>query len=621
MSSYLKFDGVRDGLVAPSFAGVASTSWTVTAFVRIHSLPDQVCPIVQIYDGSTTTLAGIWLIPPAALATTRGQIFGVNWFETATEGRINNIAADVSGNPLRRGRIYKIQLMVDNASSKVSFGIDGVRVATASLSTPLGGTATYFALAGEFGKYNATTPLRAAHVDIIQAKFEVDRTLATSGGFPTIDADSAPFTDLTLDGSATSDSALYNLNAGTGSTVADDSGNGHTLDITSPSSYPDWAPTEADPKRPAPGVARWQFDTVEGYALRASDAPTVMPQPSFYDSVDRLGLARKAPVWWEDGERTAQWPVATQLTADTAQPFASRRSLKADGATGTTNSSDIPAGGITAKMWSLVGRFYDPLGTTGTRVQRFGSCSVLNALRVTLGNHQAQSTTHYVAFISGGTGGDHIATSIPLASGWHEFAIHGSDPGGGANGVIHMYVDGSLERSETAIVVSGYFARACIRQQGVSGSNDHGFYDEMASGLSDSGIDSEYGFLVETSGSAVLPSFQPAEGIAFFRSVTIDEETAGNNTEEVGSESLTFRHSIDGGSNWSSPAAFTTANLRARACAGNGQDVLEITVAQTAGMDNMGSPRLRSIEVDFEPAADVIELGEDAQLELASVED
>jgi hypothetical protein len=73
----------------------------------------------------------------------------------------------------------------------------------------------------------------------------------------------------------------------------------------------------------------------------------------------------------------------------------------------------------------------------------------------------------------------------------------------------------------------------------------------------------------------------------------------------VGAISYTFRHSTDGGSTWSSPATLNTANLRALACAGNGQDVLEITASFTAGMDQMSSGALRQIDVQYEPAVTI----------------
>lgn len=601
MASYLKFDGKRDGLSNPIIPGTASASVRLVCFARLLSLSPRNVPLVQVHNGIGKSIVGIWQIGPTVTPTTRGRLFGFK----ADPGTLSNVAVDLAGNPLRLGRIYKLEVVV-LSSGAFSAGVDGVRLATGGGGFGVFPDVYLFDVGAENASYGGTVPFRAAHMELFQVKLEIDGTVSSSGGFPNVEADSDPFVPMTFDGTAT-EGGLWLLNDGSGASPVDSSGFGHSSWIT-PNTAPSWAGA-ADPSLPSPGVALWDFASVEGYALRQSSAPTITHRPVRGPSgpvgdktAGTLGLARKAPIWFEDGEQTTQFPISTQLTADLTTPFASRRALKSDGAVATTNSSDIPVpASILPFSWCFVGRFNDPGGTSATRVQRLGVCSNLNVLRVNLGFQGAQSTTNYIAFISGGGGGDFLVIGA-VSAGWHEIAIFGSDPGGGANGTLRLYFDGQLVRSEAGIVITGYFARVAIRQNGVSGSNDHAFYDEIDVGVSNATLDAEYAALVESAGTCVLPLLQPAEGVAFFRSVTITETTAGTDSETIGTTSYTFRHSTDGGGTWSAPAALTTANLRVRACAANGQDVLEVTVAQTAGMDNMSSPRTSQIQVDFEPA-------------------
>jgi hypothetical protein len=104
--------------------------------------------------------------------------------------------------------------------------------------------------------------------------------------------------------------------------------------------------------------------------------------------------------------------------------------------------------------------------------------------------------------------------------------------------------------------------------------------------------------LVAASGSIELPDFQPAI-VTGFTSLEITQSTAGASSQERGTTTNEFKHSSNGGSSFGAYQALTLANLRALTLAKNGQDVIRIRITQNAGMDAMGSPATRKIEMGF----------------------
>lgn len=616
MASYLKFGGKLGGGINFAFPGPPSDNYVLTTFARFLSWPTGRTPIFTVQSSAPNlTMAGLWIGDPvnlgvAGVPTNRRNLLAANWNSNVGEGFVEQIAA-----PVRLGRIFKLQLIVSE-SFNVAVAVDGVRVATAAFGgttfPPLG--VSIYVLGTNNGVYRGTSaPLRAHHMEMIQAMVEIDRTLVNSGGFPAVDADSDPFTDLALGAGATSDSALWLLDDGAGASAVDSSGNGHTLTLSDDFT---WAP-EADPSRPSPGVARWDFGSMQGYALREADAPTIVPLPIFGpagpvgdQTAGELRLSPKAPTWWEDGERINQMRIDTQLTAELTQPYATRRSLKTDGALAISNPADVPAdiGVLTESFW-IRGWLYDPGGSTAGRLQRFTVFTSANAIILSIGVFEAQSTTHYVASV----GASHASTGVARSVGWHELLIFISEPNAG-NATIRFYMPESgsaAVRTETTIDIATP-RRLGFRQLGISASNDHAFWDDLWVGYNRSGTtDAVFSGIVEANGTRVFPPFQPADGIEFFRDVTITQRIAGTDSMSLGAITLTFRHSTDSGATWSAPAALTTPNVQALKCAANGDDVFEITAAMTSTMDDMGSPALTRIDLGFEPARRVRSVPED----------
>lgn len=226
----------------------------------------------------------------------------------------------------------------------------------------------------------------------------------------------------------------------------------------------------------------------------------------------------------------------------------------------------------------------------------------LGAIVCSIGVHHAESSTEYVAFVNG-AGTPHVATGVTRAVGWHEFLIYVEVPGVG-NSTVRFYASeagSTAVRTETGVAVS-LPGQVGIRVNGQVASDDHGYWDDIHASYERAGTtNARHVGIVEAFGSVVLPLFQPAH-VYSFDGVTITDETAGASSMELGSTSYTFRFSSDGGSSWSSPATLNNANLQALDCDGDGLDVLEITVEQTASMDSMGSPATRRIEVQYTPS-------------------
>jgi len=618
LSSYLKFDGLQDGATAAVFAGVPSDNIVLRLLVRFIELPTTKAPVVVLNNASGQTVLGLWVLAAPAAATDRGKRLAVCWRGDnggAQEYRLAEI--DTGSGPIRAGVVYNIEVVASYADDGVSVGVDGVRVATAGFGAASGWVATdalYAYLGGTVGTYNgSSTILRACHMDLIQVSIDLDATLTTSGGFPDVHADIDPFDDLLTIENNLPGGAVWNLNDGSGTTAADSSGNGVDLDLTGLSSSPAWAPA-ADPAV-TPGSASWTFGSIEGYGCRAGS--TVVPMPAYPYAGETAGELRLAPMarnWTEDGEALDQWGLTTNLTAATAgQVWSSRRALHADGSTSQTNSADLPvAGGVGDEVWWVRFRFYDPGGTSSTRLQRCLLATGTNTLMYGAGFMGSVSTSFYVTTVQGAST-TNVASSVPVSAGWHEVLVYAEQSNTGGNTTVRIYIDGSLERTET-----GSFSRptrAAIRQNGQSASSNDAWYDQIEVGYQRvTTVDAEFAGLVEPTGSVALPVLQPASGVRYYRGVTIDMEDAGATSLEVGDLALTFRHSPDDGATWSSPAALTDANLRAVACAGNGKDRLEITPEFDAGMDGMGSAALRGVTVLFEPATRVRLADEEARV-------
>lgn len=617
--TYLKFNGQRDGISGQFLTFTPAHNFTIVAFFRLLSIPTAGAPIVSTFASDGTLATGIWVTRGSASAYNECAFLA----PAGSIGLVDRIGRDVAKNPIRLGRIYRVEFIFDNDTNTFSAGVDGVRVSTTT-NFGFGGDDMFIAFGGEDGTGG---PNRAMHFELLQAKVEADRDLTYYDGFPVVSANSDPFVDLTVDPTATY-RALWLCDEGTGTTLHDtapgsDGWGPHDLSTVAVSA-PDWAAAE-DPQL-ATGQATWDFANVYGYAVRQSDAPGVVHRPVFGPAgpvgdktSGELGLSLRAPIFWEDGDQTTQWTPSTQLSASSVQVFESRRSLRSDGAVGTSNQAALDAAAFagTIRTW-LRCWFYDPGGTTATRVQRICFFNT-GTLTASIGVHIAQSGTQYVTFLNG-AGTPHQASGIALSVGWHEFLIFSERPNA-TNGTIRYYIDSQLVRTEAGTVAYPKLDTLGIREIGVNATNDDGFWDWIHVGQEYAGSsNTEYAQIVESSGSIVLPLLQPVNGVRFFRGVAITEATAGGNSMTTGATTYTFRHSIDGGSSWSGAIALTTANLRARSCVGNGQDVLEITVAQSSALDDIGSPATRQIVVEYEPAVEVVKMDEDADLGLIAQE-
>jgi hypothetical protein len=603
VSSYLKFDGkddvVRFLLNWMDYPVEGACNQRFTVFVRFLSWPTTACAVWG--DEASSSANGIFI---GTTAYSRVQHLAARYViqfpgPTYVPLTITAAGADGAGAPFHLGRVYKIQLAMETTAvpdSTAKLFVDGAEVATSTTAgwpiASYGGVRTSN-LGGKVSSFAAVSPPRGAHMEILQAMFERNVT------DPFDVDDSEPFTDLTLGaGADTSWSSVWPMNEGSGTSVEDTSGTNDLVLGNGGTDPPSWAP-EADPTY-ATGSATFGFGSCEGLALRESDAPTVSPAPIYGpegpvgdETAGKLRLARAGDWHWDDSEAlTGIWSPTTEMTVSASQVFEGNDSIHADGTTGVQSTSPLFSPG-TSPQWWLEWWFYDPGGTSSSRVQALGLASSTPSMRAAIGFVGAVSTTEYVTSFDG----SNVASGVAVATGWHHFAIH-VDHASDAT----YWIDGVLVRTEDATSL-GSIARLMIAFDGESASNDDAYYDAIRVGASGSTANSVYAGLVESSGSIVLPLVQPPEGVRFFRGVAFTDETAGTSSMDVGGTvTYTFRHSTDGGSTWGSSTALTTANLRALACAGNGQDVLEITVAMTSGMDDIGSPEVSSVGVEYEPA-------------------
>lgn len=632
MPSYLKFDG-QDDVARGLAGGYASSTGSVvlTMFARFLQVPTYTAPLFTISD-PTHCYAGIWLYGQPVRPTygvLAAQVRVVN--PVSIDYPFSGVFADASDNPFRVGRIYKIQFLATytgGSGIEVALAVDGARLATGNLfSTQFGqpGGSFVYRIGGQgegsgdrLGGSGGITSIRGAHMEVFQAMAEFDRTLSLDGGghidTSEIGSDTDPFDDdLELAGDADSSSSRWLMNDGSGTTVSDEEGN---ADLSISSFPPSWAGSP-DPVISG-ATATYSFANVQGYALRHSDAPDVVPLPvsgpggPVGDKTSgQLRLAPMARWWWDDGEQGAtQFAGASNLTASSAQVWEGDESVVADSASSSTDydALDTITGSGTKKIWVRC-RFYDPAGTTSTRLQRF-LLKPFSGISISIGVHISESASNYIAFVNGAST-EHVDTGVAISEGWHEFLIYLELPSTG-NGIARFYIEAAEVREETGTAIGGcdYIG---IRSNGVSASDDQAYYDQMELGFSYGASNADYAGLVEPLGSHVLPLCQPSQGVRYFKGVTITDEEAGGDTESTGTTAYTFRHSTDGGSSWSSSATLNDANLQALACAGNGQDVLEITPALTADLDDMASPNVQSIVIDFEPAIDVVSLDEESR--------
>lgn len=628
MASYLKFNGDLDIARGQTLWTPVSGEATVvmTCFARFLTWPSVSAPVFATEYGALAT--GIFAHHAAATTSVAAisARYVINIAGTKLGFTLVANGADGAGAPFRLGRVYKLALAVGtNAAGSLTDArlyVDGVQVGAGTQGFPMwdNGGSTVITIGG-LGASEGTTPTRAAHMEVYQAMLEVDRPLSEIF----TQSDSDPFTDLVLDGDADPAlSSLWLMNEGSGTTVVDDNG---VADLSIAVNPPQWAPA-AEPSFPSPGIARWAFESVEGLALRESDAPTVTPAPVYGpegpvggdNTSGRIRLAPRGGWHWDDCHvEVGFWQPGTEFAPSADHAFSGSKTLRSDGPATVTNYSFVSAwsGGFsTGKWW---GRFwwYDPGGTSATRLQRIGFGTSGAALRVVVGVQGPQSTTEYMTFVSGATT-PAISSGVPISQGWHEFLIYAEADVAGTD-TVRIYIDGALVRTETsAPLTQADFERVVVRQDGESATSDDAYWGQIEGGREGGGSHADQTKLVESSGSLVLTVAQPAEGVKFFRSGAVTEEHAGSSSMEVGgAPSVTFRHSTNGGSSWSSPAAFTDANLRALACFGNGQDVLEVTPALTSGLDDMGSPDLSQIDLGYEPNTDLVFADEAAYQEAA----
>lgn len=606
MSSYLKFNGQRDITRAlihwADFGAIGAVNIVMTAFVRFISWPTSGCPVMATEEGQYAT--GIFVGGADSRSGVVGmaisiQFVGGTYFQLLVSAN----GADGAGEPFSLGRIYKLELAIQEGATAKLY-VDGTEVASQSLfgaklrangagvGLDIGGAATGGAWWG------STEPPRSAHMEVIQAMYEFDRS--TAGLFPP-SSDSDPFTDLELDASADDTrSNRWLMNDGSGSSATDAEGN-YDMSLSSGSYPPSWA---SDPEPTfSTGAATFDFLSIAGWDLRESDAPTMYPAPVYGpagpvgdETAGKLRLARTGDHKIEDAEvTTGRWSSTTELSASTSQVFEGNNSLHADGTTTVSSWATLPGAGTITGRW-LEWWFYDPGGTSASRVQLLAFSTSGPSPVAGIGFDGSVSTGEYTTFVEGAST-EGLASGVAVSTGWHHFGVYIDYAGD-----VELWIDGSLVRTDSASTLST-ISRIVIVHDGESASNDDAFYDAIRVGIAGSTGDAKYEGLVEASGSTPLPLVQPEEGVRFFRGVTIADETAGDSSMDVGGTiTYTFRHSTDGGSTWGSSTSLTTANLRALACAGNGQDVLEITVAMTSGMSDIGSPEVSRIRLEYEPA-------------------
>jgi hypothetical protein len=279
------------------------------------------------------------------------------------------------------------------------------------------------------------------------------------------------------------------------------------------------------------------------------------------------------------------------------QVFEGDTSIKSDGASIFNNDIAIPTGGDTMRV---LGRFYDPGGTTSNRVQRLQlRPGVGGQFPIYIGVQISVSPTHYVTRIDSDIGVENQASIVPISVGWHSFGWYWSRPLIGSS-EVRLYIDGALVRTFTGSHPTAP-GNLGLRQRGLSGTNDQGYWDTIDMSQEDTlgGIDPAFAGLVESTGSVVLPLFRPPlPGVKAFVGFVQD-----------GVGTITFRHSKNVGATWGISQPLTNAALQALVTAANGDDVLEFTVAQAAadaatamGADNMDSPALRQLDITYELA-------------------
>lgn len=620
MASYLRFDG-RSGQAC---RGLSGSGWTgtgsivLTAFVRILRIPTYTAPILGVTDGSVGCYHQIWLRrdqsgSPTGSFACNGlrNVAGFN-FETT----LVDVDATTGGNPVRVGRVYKVQSVAawdaSGGGYRLSFAVDGTIIkraaggAASGLSTDGGGSSLIRICGEPLGASDriASQPIRAAHVEVLQAKVEFDRTITFAGGdIQTVDADSEWDEDMSMDASA-SDGGLYLLNEGTGS-PQDSSGNGRNLGAVGTE---DWAGTSSEPSISG-GTGTYSFQHIGGYDLRQSDAPAVMPLP--VPGPDgpvgdvTSGELRLAPMatWWDDDcEQLTRWFPTTNMSVSTDQKYEGDSSIKSAGSGLVAHASSLPTFGAGASKIYFRGRMYDPGGTTSTRIARYRflfSSTVTAFLGVAINVSSTEYVTRY-----DGAGTPNQASGVAFDPGqWVEFLLHLDNPGlGGGTPEARYYIGTpstptALVRSEVASAIFPTVIQ--FQQRGLEASDDHAFIGNVEVGALGLNAHAENIGLVEASGSVVLPLFQPTVDVESFDSVTVDLEAAGDTSLEIGGLTVTFEHSPDGGTSYGASMALNDSNLQGLTVTGDGFDVLRITATFTSSFDDMATAALRGITIGF----------------------
>jgi len=635
--SYLRFDGATN-----SFANFASPNpvnktgdLLVTTFVRLLEWPVSNALIWQAYGGTLDQAVGMfWYADQFADTVGGGRgVTGDEYslglqFSVTTGPTIEDYVPTATGVPLRLGAIHQLQLAMkyNSGDSKtyVAVFIDGTSAYQDNVNGQIADINADSSPGMRWGgnpldNFEGLADHERAVMDILQWRWEVDRGLSiTSGEVDAPDGVLDPFEELNLNGGVdTGKSSAYFLGAGSGNASADEG-----VSNTSSGVSLSWADaTKVDPQITATGKAEWTFDNVTGYSLRESDAPDVVPQPIFFPVGSRpnptageLRLRLHPCIFKEHGDvRSRDWVASTGLTGDdTAHVAFGVEDAKTSNSGGVTSArGDAPnhggAGAAGQGRW-LRAVFYDSGDTTSTMQQRLAFFNGA-ALEFALGVNVSDASGNYV-IRTDATGG--VDTGVSRSTGFHELVIVAFRKAGLSDMDVRFYVD-RVEVHEELGTTPGDVATPGMRHRADSAAEE-GFWDWMSCNVQYGGTPTDFQGLVPASGDVVLPLLQPADGVKFFRSVTVDDEQAGDSSMEAGTITYTFRHSTDGGSSWSSPATLNDSNLQALACAGNGEDVLEVTASFTASMDQVGSGALRGVVLLYEPATS-IDFGDDESRE------
>lgn len=620
--TYLRFEGGSSSNYGQTQGGVitnATGTFVFTIFVRLLEWPVATAPICQQATdggpGSETITWGLWYYADefaktsanGRLVTDDSACLGVQFSTTAGPSVSVAIPLTGSGVPGKLGNIYQIQFVqkYNSGDSKTytAVFVDGVsRYQT-------NGT-------GQLEEGPQGDVLRIGHpailpfdhsgdgqveeptcMDIIQFMYENDRTVTiTSGEIDAPDSAMDPWERLVVDGGATGQA--FTLEEGTGSPSG-------TQWIN-----PDWADeTKVDPQIDEDaGTMAWTFENIFGYSEDEEDA---YPQPIFAPIGSRsdptageLRLRLLPKIWAEHGalRQGASFPEVYQewnnpdwgLSSSSAQVAIGDESVLASISTAGNTYADLDDhGGATTSgfgKWTRVW-YYDKGGTSSDLIHRI---QYTGGTLLWFGVLFSQSLTHY----SSSVGGSIAVSSIARSTGWHEFLVYTELGGIEANEKCRIYLDGTLMRSVDASSASAnsYIPGTRIRN---ATSADEFHLDWWGFNYRRTGTPTDFQGLVAPTATVVLPDAQPAGNVVSFDSVTIVDEDAGSSSMEVGTLTYEFAHSTNGGSSFGSYQTLNDTNLQGLTPAGGGQDVIRVRVTLDSGLDDMASPAVRSVTINY----------------------